>query len=923
MNAIFLCCLLQLISAINFANNSNVSESENPNYLIGQQFFLKGDFDKATKHFKRSLTFDPNHAASHYAIAKIHFLSKDSVKAFEYFRNTLSLQKDFRDASALFNQTLEVIRANYDPNSKNPRQLSAQIYLDFKSGRTGSAKRQIDWLVKSHPDFAMGWDHLANYFYRLKDLNQSLNYLKKALSLEPTNPTIFKHYESTYYLKNHEILPKKDLTLSMQKRSSDQSSDNALIDRFIANEMTRNDSLKSTEIDIRNSPEREDTIQTSSANDSKFFNKLLSKEGKLIPSKTEQSKKSAEKSNVEPKPVYEPLPEIKRDRNIEKIDLINRALEAYNNKNWVIAATSYGILSENNPQDKLFSKRFEESKKFDKFERKFRKARVLLQRAKKNPSIFNEAKEEFRKLDTRIYYKLYQKSSFDNYLASIAFTQREFKEAETLFRSWLRHEPNDLDSHYYLLLCLDALKKYDASYKVYLSAMKIDSEKLLQLKGVNKIRLKLYLFRYWWILLIFLVAWGLLTAAYAGNKLIKRREHSDRKNRLQNVRNLGADRNWLEMIRAIDKLLLDSTSESENYNLQYMRANALYQLSKLIDAERQINALLSKNPDDQQALTLKARIFLDQNKTDLEALKPYRLLTIKDPTNLELMKVLLQTLKKQNIFTAETESVALRILDIESYNKDTLKDLTEIYVKSETYNSKSCEIMRRYLEIYTGESLVLLHYVKALVRTENYIEAIRNGKKLIDINPDIEEAHRLLIEAYDYLNMRDEMNSYYHSLSLEFSSSKIVQQMYNMIQTTYKSSGIDRNELDDNQEMEITEVAFREGLNLLEKKAYKDAMLKFQTAATDDRFALRSQILCTKASLNLDDFESACFYLKKLNLQEHKLDEEALDTLYSMAECYCKDDNNVQALQLFQLIAKNDVSFKDVVQKIELLSSNS
>ena len=78
------------------------------------------------------------------------------------------------------------------------------------------------------------------------------------------------------------------------------------------------------------------------------------------------------------------------------------------------------------------------------------------------------------------------------------------------------------------------------------------------------------------------------------------------------------------------------------------------------------------------------------------------------------MKTLLQTLKQQNIFTSETESVALRILEIESYNKETLRDLTEIYVKSETYHQQSCEIMRRYLEIFTGESLVLLHYVKAL-----------------------------------------------------------------------------------------------------------------------------------------------------------------------------------------------------------------
>ena len=51
---------------------------------------------------------------------------------------------------------------------------------------------------------------------------------------------------------------------------------------------------------------------------------------------------------------------------------------------------------------------------------------------------------------------------------------------------------------------------------------------------------------------------------------------SDRKNKLQNIRNLGADKNWLEMIRAIDKFSW-TPIESENYNLQYMRANALYQ----------------------------------------------------------------------------------------------------------------------------------------------------------------------------------------------------------------------------------------------------------------------------------------------------------------------------------------------------------
>ena len=580
-------------------------------------------------------------------------------------------------------------------------------------------------------------------------------------------------------------------------------------------------------------------------------------------------------------------------------------------------------MHENNPKEKLFELRFEESKKFDQFERKYRKARLFMQKGKKNPSQLDRAKEEFQKLDTRLYYKLYQKSSFDNYLASIAFTQRRFDEAEVLFRSWLRYQPKDLNAHYFLLLCLDTLKKHDESYEIYSSAIAIDGEKFISLKGIKKIRLKIYLYRYWPILLIFLGIWGLLTFIYAGVKFKKRSERSDRKNKLQNVRNLGADKNWLEMIKSIDKLLLETSDESERYNLQYMKANALYQSTQLINAERQIDSLLVKSPNDQQLIVLKGKVLLGQKRTDLIALEPYRLLIIKDPTNLELMKTLLQTLKQQNIFTSETESVALRILEIESYNKETLRDLTEIYVKSETYHQQSCEIMRRYLEIFTGESLVLLHYVKALVRTENYIEAIRNGKKLIDINPDIEEAHRQLIEAFDRLNMTDEMNSYYSNLSLEFGSSKVVQQMYNMIQVTYKSAAYDRTEFINEQKLEITEIAFIEGINLLQKKAYKEATIKFQTAVAAEKFYFRGHLLSAEANLALDDFESACFYFNKLNLEEYELDKEALEILYSMANRYQIDKQNSEALKLFQLIAKNDIGFKDVIQKIDLLSTEN
>ena len=55
--------------------------------------------------------------------------------------------------------------------------------------------------------------------------------------------------------------------------------------------------------------------------------------------------------------------------------------------------------------------------------------------------------------------------------------------------------------------------------------------------------------------------------------------------------------------------------------------------------------------------------------------------------------------------------------------------------------------------------------------------------------------------------------------------------MYNMIQTTYRASGLDREQDTNEQKLEITEIAFK-GLHLLKKKLIR-ATLKFQTAAVE------------------------------------------------------------------------------------------
>ena len=68
--------------------------------------------------------------------------------------------------------------------------------------------------------------------------------------------------------------------------------DNILIDRFIAKEMAKNESLNAKQIDIGESS-NVDFESKIEANDNNF-NKLLSKQSKLIPPKKEKDKQKKE-----------------------------------------------------------------------------------------------------------------------------------------------------------------------------------------------------------------------------------------------------------------------------------------------------------------------------------------------------------------------------------------------------------------------------------------------------------------------------------------------------------------------------------------------------------------------------------------------------------------------------------------------------
>jgi len=198
----FLFCLFWLLSL-----NPDCQDMD-PESLLAEQWFLKGELDKATELYKKVLSKNYDDVEANYALGKIHFLQKNWEDAWHYLRETLSIKKDYRDARALYDQVLARLRETYkNTNDNSAVAYRIRIHLHLLDNQVREAGILLDRALAQHPKDGFLWDHRANWLYRQKKMEEALKALKEAISLQPTSATIFRHYESAWYQFYHNTAP--------------------------------------------------------------------------------------------------------------------------------------------------------------------------------------------------------------------------------------------------------------------------------------------------------------------------------------------------------------------------------------------------------------------------------------------------------------------------------------------------------------------------------------------------------------------------------------------------------------------------------------------------------------------------------------------------------------------------------------------
>ncbi len=895
------------------------SQNVDPESLLAEQWFQKGEFNKATELYKKVLSKNYDEVEANYALGKIYFLQKNWEESWHYLRETLSIQRDYRDARALYDQVLERLKETYKSTNDNSAvAYRITIHLHLLENQLREAGILLERALAQHPRDGFLWDHKANWLYRQKKTEEALKALKEAISLAPTSATIFRHYESAWYQFYHNTAPAQRTT-SESEELRIQNLQKLKEEGVLGTEDLTPSVVGTPKVAEENSPE-DTTPVVSPKGDQEFFQRLLTQQAQFIPPALPP--KPVEKV-VEETP-YVPPPTttvISETADLVEKDLITRANQAYEEKNWNLAVNNYTVLVFNNPSNSEYKEKLEKAKAYDDFEARLFNARREFALASRNPALLDSARELFLALEKDIYFELYHKKGFEDYLGKIAFQKGNFKQASDLFLTWLQSEPRDEEILWLNILCLDALGEWDLAHDALKQAEDSLGQKLSKWDGIGRLRTKLMVWSLRYLFIILAIIWIVLTFVYTSYKSMIAKRKLDRRRNFELIRELNADKSYKQMNKLIDEVLLLELSESEIYNLQILKTNGLYYLQQFDAAERQVRSILGRNKNDNAALSLLGKIHVALQKTEEDSLPAYRVLVSKEPSNLELLRLYLATLKANKNVGDEFERIALKLLEIESYNKGVLQDLVDLYSRIQKKGPKVLDVYKQYLDVHPSNLLAKLHYLDCLVDAGSYIEAVKTGKELLNINPDLDKAHRLLIQAFDKLSMHDEMKSFYSQLSLEYPQSSLVQNMYDLIQENYRSSsGVMH---DDIEEKLISEDTSREifdkAKSLVQQGDTKAAIVKLQQVYQDERFAYEAGMLLTEAFLNLEDATSAQLYFEPMLSQPRQLDTHSMEVVYRMGQYYMDKKLRKKALQCFQMIARNDVAYKDTFQKIELL----
>lgn len=170
-----------------------------------------GNFIKAIEVFTKITADQSKNEAAYFGLGLAYQETGQSQKAIEYYQKTLQINPNNLDAqnniamiyNLQFNEPEEALDIYKIVAEKKPAGQKAIAYLNMAEcyGKLGDKENQKAYYLKAlgdDPEYAHGNHRLAFYYFNNGDLQNALNYWKKAQEIDPYNGLYYRNLSVAY-----------------------------------------------------------------------------------------------------------------------------------------------------------------------------------------------------------------------------------------------------------------------------------------------------------------------------------------------------------------------------------------------------------------------------------------------------------------------------------------------------------------------------------------------------------------------------------------------------------------------------------------------------------------------------------------------------------------------------------------------------
>lgn len=171
----------------------------------GTIYYHNNQLEKAESHFKRAIEIDPKNTEARYNLTTIYQQKNELDKAVHIYQELLAIepndpryllglglirlaQQQYAEAQTLVEKVLSIA-----PTNLSAQRTLARILLS--NGQNPSKAIQLLETVIKNDANAIDYDLLGWAYYASGNIDKSLDALRAAMKMDPTNPTYQKRYD--------------------------------------------------------------------------------------------------------------------------------------------------------------------------------------------------------------------------------------------------------------------------------------------------------------------------------------------------------------------------------------------------------------------------------------------------------------------------------------------------------------------------------------------------------------------------------------------------------------------------------------------------------------------------------------------------------------------------------------------------------